>query len=158
MSRQVPKVLAVALLLGGNAQAGPAPSFPDPVALVGWLLAHSGREFRPEDDSATATVFSPGLRAALRASFARSHQRNEPPCGADGDIILETQEGGRPSNVRLAAQRTEPDRVVVAASFDVDGYHRDSKFMTVQLDGVWKLENIVMAEGISLRRSLACQR
>jgi len=134
------------------------PTFTDPMALVTWLIEHSGRGFDYSNDAATVAVFSPGLRTALRASFARSRQRGEPPCGANDDIILSTQEGGAAQNLRLSAQTTAPDRTTVASSFDVDGYHRDKQFMTVNLGGVWKLENIVEIGEGSLRRSLDCRR
>jgi hypothetical protein len=136
-----------------------APTFNDPTSLVLWLIQHSaGRGLNVTDVPSTSNVFSPGLRAALTASFQRSRLRNEPPCGADGDIILETQEEGAVSNLRLSAQQTAPDRTIVAASFDVDGYHRAPRFMTVLLDGAWKVENIVSADGVSLRRALDCRR
>ena len=134
------------------------PTFADPVALVTWLIGHSSGGFEAWDDAANANVFSPGLREALRMSFLRSRQQGEPPCGADGNIILDMQENGAAHNLRLSSRPTAPDRVTVAASFDVDGYHRDRRFMTVNLDGVWKLENIVQANGSSLRRSLDCRR
>ena len=151
-----PKLLVVILLAGGAAP--PTPTFTDPVALVTWLIQHSGRGFNYSDDGANGAVFSPGLRAALRASFARSRQRNETPCGADGDVILETQEGGPAQNLKLTAKPAAADRTTVAASFDVDGAHRTPQFMTVLLDGVWKVENIVRPDGTSLRRSLDCRR
>ena len=141
----------------GQQQAVAAPTFSDPVALIAWLIGHSGKGFNAVDDAATGNVFSPGLRQAVRAAMLRSRQRDEPPCGADGDIILDTQEDGETQNVRLSAQPTGPDRVTVAASFDVDGYHRDRRYMTVNLDGAWKLENIIESNGSSLRRSLDCR-
>ena len=95
------------------AQVGAIPTFTDPTALVTWLIEHSGqRGFNYANDADTANVFSPGLRAA----FARSRKVNEPPCGADGDIILDTQEGGAAQNVRLALHEAAPDRATVAAS------------------------------------------
>lgn len=133
------------------------PTFTDPAALVTWLLQHSSRDFRPEDDNASDNVFSPGLRAALRATYLRSRQRNEPPCGANGDIILDTQEEGAPANLRVSVQPTGSDRVTVATSYDIAGYHRDRRYLTINLGGVWKLENIIEADGSSLRRSLDCR-
>ena len=133
------------------------PVFTDPIALVTWLIQQSGHGTSFSDDAANVAVFSPGLRTALRTSYARSRQRNEPPCGMDGDIILNTQEGGAAQNLRLSTQATAPDRTTVASSFDVDGYHRNQQFMTVNLGGAWKLENIVDAHGVSLRRSLDCR-
>lgn len=138
------------------APRGAAPTFSDQVALVTWLLQHSGRDFDFSKDAATPTVFSPGLRSAIRASLARSRQVNEPPCGADGDIVLATQEFGPAENMRISAQQTATDRVTVTTSFDVVGYHRDRRFLTVNMDGIWKVENIE-ADGHSLRRLLACQ-
>jgi hypothetical protein len=152
-------LVAALALAAAPARAATAPTFSDPVALVTWLIQHSGGHgFQEQDDAASATVFSPGLRAAIRASFARSRQRNEPPCGADGDFILETQEDGPVTNLRVSSQPTASDRATVATSFDIVGYHRSPKFMAVLLDGAWKVENIVSAEGVSLRRSLACGR
>ena len=133
------------------------PTFTDPASLVTWLLQHSGRDFDPGNDTANAAVFSPGLRAALRATFQRSRERNQPPCGANGDIILATQEAGAPENLRTSVQPTAPDRITVAASYDLLGDHRNRRYLTVNLDGAWKLENIIEADGISLRRSLDCR-
>ena len=161
MSRLSALAACAVLMLGPAAAAAPsvpAPTFNDPTALVTWLITHSGHGFEARDDAATATVFSPGLRAAIRTSFARSRQRKEPPCGADGDIILDSQEPGTPENLRVSAQTTAPDRQTVAATFDIVGYHRTPKFMTVLLDGTWKVENIISADGLSLRRSLDCRR
>ena len=135
----------------------PAPSFSDPTVLVAWLIKNSGAGFNVMDETANAAVLTPGLRAALRVSLARSRQRNEPPCGANGDIILGTQEEGAAQNVRLSAEATAPDRQAVSASFDIVGSHRTLKYMTVLLDGAWKVENII-SEGVSLRRSLDCKR
>lgn len=142
---------------GPKLTAGPAPTFAEPLALVAWLIGHSGRGFVAVDEAANETVFSPGLRAALRASLLRSRQRDEPPCEANGDIILDTQEGGTAQNLRLSVQPTAADRAMVSASYDVDGSHRDRRYFTVNLDGVWKLENIIEANGTSLRRSLDCR-
>ena len=141
-----------------SVQAAPAPTFNDPVALVGWLLRTSGHGFNALDDAADAPVFSPGLRAAVRASLTQARRTNDPPCGGDGDFILDTQENGVVRNVRLNAQATGTDRRAVSASYDVDGYHRERRFMVVLLDGAWKLENIVEANGRSLRRALGCGR
>jgi len=137
--------------------AGPAPTFAEPLALVAWLIGHSGRGFVAVDEVANETVFSPGLRAALRASLLRSRQRNEPPCGANGDIILDTQDGGTAQNLRLSVQPTAADRATVSASYDVDGFHRDRRYFAINLDRVWKLENIIEANVTSLRRSLDCR-
>lgn len=83
-------------LVSAAARAVSTPTFTDPAALVTWLIkSNNGRGFQFVDDAATAPVFSPGLRSALLASLTRSRQRNEPPWGADGDIILDTQEDGR---------------------------------------------------------------
>ena len=110
------------------------PTFSDPLSLVTWLLQHSGRDFDYTKDSTTVNVFSPGLRTALRNSFAHSRQVNEPPCGANGDIILASQEIGPVTNLRLSVEHTASDRATVSASFDIMGYHRDRQFMTVILD------------------------
>ncbi|HEY0205172.1 MAG TPA: hypothetical protein VGC15_13600 [Acetobacteraceae bacterium] len=134
-----------------------APAFSDPTALVAWLLQQSSSGTNFTDDAKNADVFSPGLRAALRASAARSRREGAPPCGANGDIIRDSQETGRVENLRLSTQAAAPDRATVAASFDVDGYHRDRRFMAVNLDGAWKLENVIEADGSSLRRSLDCR-
>ncbi len=161
LTRPAIAAAALAALLAAPAptRAAATPTFSDPAALVTWLIQHAnGNGFKPEDDAANTAVFSPGLRAALRASFARSRQRNEPPCGADGDVIVETQEFGPVTNLRVGSQPTAADRATVAASFDVVGYHRAPKFMAVLLDGTWKVENIVTADGSSLRRVLACGR
>ena len=136
---------------------GSNPTFSDPTALVAWLLQQSSQGVNFGDDTKNADVFSPGLRAALRASFARSRRDDAPPCGANGDIIRASQEDGRVENLRLSTQATAPDRATVAASFDVDGYHRNRRFMMVSLEGAWRLENIVEADGSSLRRSLDCR-
>lgn len=141
-----------------RAAALPIPLFANPAELISWLLLHSGRGFDPGNVPATAPVFSPGLRAALESSYARSRRDDEPPCGAEGDILLSTQEDGAAQNIRLAVQATAPDRATVSASFDADGYHRDRRYMTVLLDGVWKLENILETDGGSLRRALDCRR
>lgn len=158
MSRIVILLFAVVTLSAAVAKGTAAPAFTDPVALVTWLIRNSGHGFQADDDATTASVFSPGLRATLRASLARSRQRNEPPCGADGDIILNSQEDGTPQNLRLSTRSTAPDRQTVTVSFDIVGYHRDRRFMTVLLDGTWKVDNIVDADGASLRRSLECRR
>ncbi len=136
---------------------GGDPTFTDPTALVAWLLQQSSQGVNFGDASKNANVFSPGLRGALRASFAQSRREDSPPCGANGDIIRDSQENGRVENLRLSTQATAPDRATVAASFDVDGYHRNRRFMVVNLDGTWKLENIVEADGKSMRRSLECR-
>lgn len=128
------------------------------MALVNWLLHKSGHGFNALDDAASAPVFSPGLRGAVRASLAHARQTNDPPCRGDGDFILNTQENGLLRNVRLSAQATEADNRAVLASYDVDGYHRERRFMVVLFDGAWKLENIVEANGTSLRRALGCGR
>ena len=104
-----------------SAQAAPAPAFSDPVALVDWLLHNSGHGFNALDDAASAPVFSPGLRAGVRASLAQARRTNDPPCGGDGDFILNTQENGLLRNVRLSARATAADRRTVSASYDVDG-------------------------------------
>lgn len=121
-------------------------------------MHNSGHSFNALDDAASTPVFSPGLRAGVRASLARARQTNDPPCGGDGDFILNTQENGVLRNVRLSAQATAADRRAVSASYDVDGYHRERRFMVVLLDGAWKLENIVEPTGASLRRALECRR
>ena len=73
-----------------TARAAPAPTFVDPVALVDWLLHTSGHGFDPLGDTGSAPVFSPGLRAAVSASLAHARQTNDPPCGGNGDFILDT--------------------------------------------------------------------
>ncbi len=146
------------LLVSAAARAVSTPTFTDPAALVTWLIENNnGRGFQFVDDAATAPVFSPGLRSALLASLTRSRQRNEPPWGADGDIILDTQEDGAARSLLLSKQRTAPDRSTVSASFDVDGARRSRRFMAVNLGGAWRIENIVEADGLSLQRSLECR-
>ena len=134
------------------------PVFTDPVALITWLIGHSGRGFNATDDGSAVNVFSPGLRDAIRRSLLRSRQAGDVPCGLDGDILLDTQEEGIVRNLRLSAAPNGPDRVAVAASYEVDGYHRDRRYLTVNLDGAWKLENINESDGSSLRRLLDCRR
>ena len=156
---RLPLYAAILLVAAATTtQAAPAPTFNDPVALVTWLLRSSGHGFNALDDAASAPVFSPGLRAAVRASLAHARQTNDPPCGGNGDFILDTQENGLVRNVRLSAQSTAADRRAVSASYEVDGYQRKRSFMVVLLDGAWKLENIVEANGRSLRRALGCGR
>ena len=146
------------LVVAAPTQAASVPTFDDPVALVGWLLRNSMHGFNGLNDAASAPVFSPGLRAAVRTSLARGRQLDGPSCGGDGDFILNTQENGDLSNVRLSAQPTAVDRRTVSASYDVDSYHREQQFMVVMLDVKWKLENIMEPSGKSLRRILvSCQ-
>jgi len=98
-------------LVSAAARAVSTPTFTDPAALVTWLIkSNNGRGFQFVDDAATPPVFSPGLRSALLASLTRSRQRNEPPWGADGDIILDTQEDGRHGTG--CSPRSEPLRTV----------------------------------------------
>jgi hypothetical protein len=157
--RRATRCLIIILLLAaaGTVRAAPSPSFNDPRELVKWLVENSGRGFIATDSAANANVFSPGLRAELQTSLARSHRLNEPPCGADGDIILDSQESGTPQNLQLLVRPTAPDRQTVMASFDIVGYHRNQRFMTVLLEGSWKIENIIDTNGKSLRRLLACR-
>ena len=150
-------VRCVASLEQAAAVSTAAPTFSDPLTLIAWLLANSGNGFEPLNDASTGNVFSPGLRDAVRSSVAHSRAVNEPPCGANGDFILETQEMGRPINTRLAVQTSAVDRAAVSASYDVDGHHRTRRYMVVNLGGAWKLENIQEANGSTLRRSLACR-
>lgn len=120
---------------------GPAPTFSDPVALVGWLVENSARGFNASDDTQNANVLSPGLRAALRASLQRARQRGEAPCGVDADIIRAVQDDVTLGNLRLAAEPTGPDRVRVTATYDLDGSWRSWQFLTVNLDGGWKVKS-----------------
>lgn len=140
-----------------SAQAGP-PLFVDAGDLVRWLIGHAGGHgFDGTSDRANATVFSPGLRAAIRESLARSRQRGEPPCGANGDLVLDLQEYGEIRDLNLVTEKTDVDRATVRATFESVTYRRDLRFMAVRLDGIWMIENIVTSDGHSLRRSLGCR-
>ena len=127
-----------------------------------WLIEHAGgRGFDGTDDRANAAVFSPslrtGLRTALRQSLVRGRQQGQPPCGANGDVVLDMQEYGPIQGLRLMTEKTESDRATVRATSEAVGYHRDLTLMAVRLNGAWMAENIVTADGHSLRRSLACR-
>lgn len=141
----------------GQAAMRMAPTFSDPVALVRWLIENSTHGFSIGDDAANANVASPGLRTALRESIRRAGQRGEVGC-LNADPIVGAQDEVTVRNLRLSAQATGPDRVKVTASFDASGTANSAQFLTVNLDGNWKLENIVGAGGFSLRRLLACDR
>ena len=161
MRRLLPSV-AVLLLAGSAASAQgsrpvPTPTFTDPVALVTWLVTH-GEAVQYADDRTNGSLFSPGLRTAMRASLEKASRAKEVPCGLDGNVILECQECGPAQHLRVASQATAPDRATVSASFDIVGTPRSPRFMAVLLDGTWKIENIVNAEGGSLRRQLQCLR
>ena len=120
-----------------------------------WLIGHSSHGFNPLNGAETVNVFSPGLRTAIRDNMQHSRQTDAPPCGADGDIILDTQDAGMVRGPDLTVQTTAPERVTVAGSYEVDEYHRDRRYMTVNLGGSWKLENIIESNNSSLRQSLA---